>query len=658
MTRSTRQTLEFPGTPTVAGPALSQPGSCRLFFDSTINELMMSENAGPYIPVASVPSAGGWTDDGAIVRLTTAGDTVAIGIALMSGLGEKLRLIGDERIQGDLRFEEGATRNILVDTQVANNAAGDILQIGAGQGGPTVGAAPAGVGAVTRYNGGIGGDGGAVGVGGVGGETILQGGPGGSDGGGGGGAGAAAIVNGGIGVAPGIDGVVRMGSLSTSAIEIANAADDPPTRIFGIGQVTIDGNLNADRGVDVTGGVLSAAGSMRNVGAVGTLSFYETDDGIGTAVSAAAEARLIYNDTTKTFQASLDAAAFVDLATGVGWTRLLAPNRIHPNTVADEVVIGATANSGNGELLFVAGQFRVELTSDIPAILTRDSASTASSLRGLDLERTTSGLAADGIGVELGFRVEDDGGSLETAAAIQGILTDVAAASEDGALAFEVASDSSLIEAMRLEGQPGGSILATIGVGASVAAAATASIAIGENATVSAGFAAIALGQGVDVNANRSLATGISSDTTIEGQHSHATGMFSVAGDAQTSVVVMRNETDAAVPTELFCGTSTDQSLILPDDTTWAFSILITARRTDADDESAGYLFQGVIDNNAGTTALVGSVIKTVLAEDTVAWDADVVADDANDALRINVTGEALKTIQWVARVELSQTTG
>lgn len=43
--------------------------------------------------------ASGWTDDGAIVRLTTAADTVAIGAATMSG-AEKIRVVGDARIEG------------------------------------------------------------------------------------------------------------------------------------------------------------------------------------------------------------------------------------------------------------------------------------------------------------------------------------------------------------------------------------------------------------------------------------------------------------------------------------------------------------------------------------------------------------------------------
>lgn len=54
----------------------------------------------------------------------------------------------------------------------------------------------------------------------------------------------------------------------------------------------------------------------------------------------------------------------------------------------------------------------------------------------------------------------------------------------------------------------------------------------------------------------------------------------------------------------------------------------------------------------------MGGITKTALAEDTAAWDVDVLADDANDALVIKVTGEAAKTINWVARVTTAEVTG
>jgi len=82
-------------------------------------------------------------------------------------------------------------------------------------------------------------------------------------------------------------------------------------------------------------------------------------------------------------------------------------------------------------------------------------------------------------------------------------------------------------------------------------------------------------------------------------------------------------------------------------------------RRTDVDGESAGYRFAGVIDRqtNAASTALVDGVSKDRI-EDTAQWDADVSADTTNGSLKIEVTGQAAKNINWVAFIRLVSTTG
>lgn len=128
-------------------------------------------------------------------------------------------------------------------------------------------------------------------------------------------------------------------------------------------------------------------------------------------------------------------------------------------------------------------------------------------------------------------------------------------------------------------------------------------------------------------------------------------------GDAQSRETVIRATTTNNTPTEMTGYNG--QRLTLANDTTFSFEVVVTARRSDANDESAGYILTGVIDRNAAanTTALVGSVTKTVLGEDTAAWDVDATADTTNGALKISVTGENSKTIGWVASVRIVQVT-
>jgi hypothetical protein len=138
----------------------------------------------------------------------------------------------------------------------------------------------------------------------------------------------------------------------------------------------------------------------------------------------------------------------------------------------------------------------------------------------------------------------------------------------------------------------------------------------------------------------------------------HAAGNFAVAGDAKTGQYVAKTSTTTNTPTELLINGA--QRLVLANDSTWKFEVHVVARRTDADDESAAYTFQGCIDRNgsAATTALVGTVLTTVVAEDTAAWDVTVDADTTNGSLRIQVTGENAKTIRWVAFIRTVEVTG
>lgn len=182
---------------------------------------------------------------------------------------------------------------------------------------------------------------------------------------------------------------------------------------------------------------------------------------------------------------------------------------------------------------------------------------------------------------------------------------------------------------------------ATVG-GTIPTASGTNSVAIGGSGATATATGAIALG-------------GAAASRT--GELAHGSGAFSAVGDAQHSLFVLRRQTTSATPRELFTDGSSAR-MTIPTGTTWGFTIQVVARRTDADDESAFYKFEGCIDNNAGTTALVGSVVATTPIEDTAAWAVAVTADNTNDALIITVTGEAAKTINWVASAWVVQVTG
>ena len=156
---------------------------------------------------------------------------------------------------------------------------------------------------------------------------------------------------------------------------------------------------------------------------------------------------------------------------------------------------------------------------------------------------------------------------------------------------------------------------------------------------------------------------GDSSPNGVEGVLSMSSGQFAAAGDAQAVVYVLRRQTTDATQSVLTTNGSAESAsntMIMPNDTTWGFRVTIAARRADVDGESASYEFKGSIkrDTNAASTAIVGTVVKNIYAESTTAWDAAVDAETTNGSLRVQVTGEAAKTIRWVAHVEIIQSTG
>lgn len=141
---------------------------------------------------------------------------------------------------------------------------------------------------------------------------------------------------------------------------------------------------------------------------------------------------------------------------------------------------------------------------------------------------------------------------------------------------------------------------------------------------------------------------GMQAQATLHGQMAYAAGAFATAGDAQTSLYVLRQSTIGSAWTELFLD-GFYQRLTLPVSRTMVFDILIVGRSIEG--ESAGYRATGVIERVGNTTALVGPVVKTVLGEDDSVWDANVQADDLYDALRIEVQGNIGDSVRWVALV-------
>jgi len=154
---------------------------------------------------------------------------------------------------------------------------------------------------------------------------------------------------------------------------------------------------------------------------------------------------------------------------------------------------------------------------------------------------------------------------------------------------------------------------------------------------------------------------------TASGAYSHAmgtsgaearfTGSYAASSGAspltnQYGRYLHHGATNSADRAEIFIGD--DERLLVPSGQCYAFRTLVSAYNLEAN-KAAGYELRGVIKNYWGTLSLVGTVSKTVLAEDDASWDVEMEADALNGALAIFVTGNATGATHWHAVTEVSE---
>jgi len=142
----------------------------------------------------------------------------------------------------------------------------------------------------------------------------------------------------------------------------------------------------------------------------------------------------------------------------------------------------------------------------------------------------------------------------------------------------------------------------------------------------------------------------------IERIHGVAGDSGGGGGDAG---MVATNTTSNATPTVLFLDGSSTLPLI-PEGATVLADVRIAAREENGSN-SAFFQRRALLSNNGGTTALIGGVqtIGTDMGSNggdpPAGWAVALSADDTNDALEIEVTGEAATNIQWSAKIDYAE---
>jgi hypothetical protein len=154
------------------------------------------------------------------------------------------------------------------------------------------------------------------------------------------------------------------------------------------------------------------------------------------------------------------------------------------------------------------------------------------------------------------------------------------------------------------------------------------------------------------------VAIGSGANASQLGAFAYAGGDFATSGDAQAGLYVLRTITTSATPGELFLDGAA-QEFIVPNNSVVTFSIMVAARRTDATGGGAGYKFEGVVrkDTTAASVTFVGVPSKTVFGETDTPWDTTLTVNTGTGGLKLTGTGQAAKTIRWVATMRTTEVT-
>ena len=148
-----------------------------------------------------------------------------------------------------------------------------------------------------------------------------------------------------------------------------------------------------------------------------------------------------------------------------------------------------------------------------------------------------------------------------------------------------------------------------------------------------------------------------------DGQTTLSHGNFSADGDAQSSSYILRCTTTNATFTT---AQNNGADIVVPNDTSVMFIANITGRRTDqvnaANSDNANYKLLGLLHNDGGGIALLGSVSKTVIAETDSGWDVQATVtgtgSSGSDKLNIQCKGASSKTVNWVVKLETVEVKG
>jgi hypothetical protein len=181
----------------------------------------------------------------------------------------------------------------------------------------------------------------------------------------------------------------------------------------------------------------------------------------------------------------------------------------------------------------------------------------------------------------------------------------------------------------------------------------------GSGSTASSNGGCIAIGGNNTASAFSSVAIGQDAISADAGKFVFSPVRLAVDGDAQTGTKVISASTTDATAKALSVGDfGPTFQLILPNNSAYAFTGIIVARRKASDGTaSAAWQVTGLIrrEGSAASTVLVDWAMTTI--NNTPGWTLALSADTTNGGLAVTATGAAATNIRWVGTIQSSEVT-
>lgn len=210
----------------------------------------------------------------------------------------------------------------------------------------------------------------------------------------------------------------------------------------------------------------------------------------------------------------------------------------------------------------------------------------------------------------------------------------------------------------------GGTTNTASGIQASIAGGST-NTASGQGSAIAGGLSnttsgtySLSAGRSNTATASYTVADGYYARAYTEGMEAHASGRFAAVGDAQVSRLVLRNTTTNATATILGpAGAAAHHQMQEP--ASCNFHVLVVAREPSTGDSKA-WEIKGLAQNNtsASVTFIGGAPTPTVIAASAGASAWTCAMASGSNSLGVTGTGEASKTIRWVATMTMVEVGG